>query len=44
MEDAVAKVVAPPWAVQATTDGAQPPHATIIKQVHHVHWKLDAAK
>ena len=44
MEDAVAKVVAPPRAVQVTTDGAQAPHNAIIKQVHHAYWKLIAAK
>ena len=31
VEDAVAKVVAPPRAEQATMDGAQAPHAAVIK-------------
>ena len=44
VEDAVAKVVAPPWAARATMDGAQAPHAAIIKQVRHAHRKLDVAK
>ena len=44
LEDAVAKVVAPPQAVRATMDGTQAPHATVIKQVCHVHRKLDVAK
>ena len=44
VEDTVAKVVAPPWVVRATSDGARAPHAAIIKQVHHVHCKLDTAK
>ena len=42
MEDMLAKVVAPSWAVQATMDGARALHATIIKQVCHTHQKLDA--
>ena len=44
MEDAVAKVVAPPWAAWATMYGVPALHATIVKQVHHVHWKMDTAK
>ena len=44
VEDTVAKVVAPPQAVPVTMEGTHVTHATIIKQVHHVHWKLDAAK
>ena len=43
MEDAVAKVVAPPQAAQATMDGARVPHAAVIKQVRHAHQKLDVA-
>ena len=35
MEDAVAKVVAPPRAARATSDGARAPHAAVIKQVRH---------
>ena len=44
IEDAVAKVVAPPRAARATTDGARAPHTAIIKQVRHTNWKLLAAK
>ena len=33
VEDAVAKVVAPPCVAQATTDGAWAPHAAVIKQM-----------
>ena len=33
VEDAVAKVVAPPRVVRATSDGARAPHAVVIKQV-----------
>ena len=33
VEDAVAKVVAPPRVARATTDGARAPHTTVIKQV-----------
>ena len=33
VEDAVAKVVSPPRAARATSDGARAPHAAIIKQV-----------
>ena len=44
VEDKVAKVVAPPRAAQATTDGARAPHATVIKQVRHAHRKLLMAK
>ena len=33
VEDAVAKVVAPPRVAQATMDGARAPHAAVIKQV-----------
>ena len=44
VEDAVAKVVAPPWVARATSDGARGPHTAVIKQVCHAHQKLDAAK
>ena len=44
VKDAVAKVVTPPRAAQATTDKAQAPHAAIIKQVRHANRKLLAAK
>ena len=44
MEDMVAKVVAPPRGAWTTMDGACMLHAAIIKQLHHVHRKLDAAK
>ena len=44
MEDAVAKVVAPPRVVQATMAGTRAPHPAIIKQVRHAHQKMDAAK
>ena len=44
IEDAVAKVVAPPRAARATIDEAWALHAAIIKQVRHVNWKLLAAK
>ena len=44
VEDAVAKVVIPPRAARATSDGAQAPHATVIKQVRHAGRKLLMAK
>ena len=44
VEDAVAKVVAPPCAVRATLDGARAPHATVIKQVQHANRMLLTAK
>ena len=44
VEDAVAKVVVPPQAAWATADGACALHAAVIKQVHHMHRKMDAAK
>ena len=44
VEDAVAKVVAPPRAARATLDGARAPHAAVIKQVRHANQKLLAAK
>ena len=44
VEDAVAKVVAPPQAARANMDGARALHAAIIKQVRHAHHKLDTAK
>ena len=44
VEDAVAKVVSPPRAVQAASDGARAPHAAVIKQVRHANRKLLTAK
>ena len=44
VEDAVAKVVSPPCAVRATSDGARAPHAAVIKQVRHANRKLLVAK
>ena len=44
MEDAVAKVVAPPRAARAALEGARAPHTAVIKQVCHAHRKLDAGK
>ena len=44
MEDAVAKVVAPPRAARATLDGARALHSAVIKQVRHASQKLLAAK
>ena len=44
VEDAVAKVVAPPRSVRATLDGARAPHAAVIKQVQHANRKLLADK
>ena len=44
VEDAVAKVVAPPQAAWVTMDGALVLQAAIIKQVQHTKWKLDMSK
>ena len=44
IEDAVAKVVAPPHAAQATIDRAWAPHGAAIKQVQHANRKLIVAK
>ena len=44
VEDAVAKVVSPPRAARATSDGARAPHAAVIKQVRHATRKLLSAK
>ena len=44
VEDAVAKVVAPPRAARATMDGTRAPHAAVIKQVQHANRKLLMAK
>ena len=44
VKDGVAKVVAPPCAARATTDGARALHAAVIKQVRHANRKLLVAK
>ena len=44
VEDAVAKVVAPPRAARTTMVGARAPHAAIIKEVQHTNRKLLEAK